>query len=50
MENCNKCKVETSKLALFPGGICLACYEQTPDARREITAEELVAMWGGSKR
>jgi hypothetical protein len=50
MIKCNKCGEQTDKLALFPGGICLACYEQTAEARRQITAEELVAMWGGGKR
>jgi hypothetical protein len=44
--NCKKCASVTDSLALFPGGICLECYKQTPEARRPITAQELARMWG----
>jgi hypothetical protein len=43
---CNTCQASTDTLALFPGDICLACYEITPEARRPITAQELARMWG----
>lgn len=43
---CKNCQAITDTLALFPGGICLACYEITPEARRPITAQELARMWG----
>lgn len=38
---CNRCAEETNKLALFPGGICLKCYEQTPAARAPMTAADI---------
>jgi hypothetical protein len=44
--SCKKCASVTDTLALFPGDICLACYEITPEARRPITAQELARMWG----
>jgi len=44
--DCKKCAVVTDTLALFPGGICLECYKQTPEAYRPITAQELARMWG----
>jgi len=44
--SCKKCASVTDSLALFPGDICLACYEITPKARRPITAQELARMWG----
>ena len=43
---CKTCQASTDTLALFPGGICLACYEITPEARKPITAQELARMWG----
>jgi hypothetical protein len=47
---CKGCGAETNALAVFPGGICVKCYEQTPAARTPITAEDLIAMWGGRQR
>lgn len=47
---CSKCGAETDSLATFPGGLCLSCYEKTPDATRPISGAELVAMWGGNAR
>ena len=44
--SCTICQAVTDKFALFPGDICLACYEITPEARRPITAQELARMWG----
>lgn len=43
---CAWCYALTSDLALFPGGICLACYEQTPAARAPLSAEIVRGMWG----
>ncbi len=28
MVTCKKCGEETDELAVFPGGICLSCYEK----------------------
>jgi hypothetical protein len=47
MINCAKCNNETNRLAIFPGGLCVECYSVTPEANREITAQELTRMWGG---
>lgn len=44
---CTSCQRPTDELAVFPGTICLDCYQQTPEANRPITADELTAMWGG---
>lgn len=44
---CKACGEQTHPLAVFPGGICLGCHEQTPAGSRVCTADELVAMWGG---
>lgn len=34
----------------FPGDLCLACWEQSPESQRMVSAEELVSMWGGPVR
>jgi hypothetical protein len=47
MVKCSKCACEVHPLAVFPEGLCVDCYAQTPDARRPITARELSQMWGG---
>lgn len=47
---CTSCQAETHPLDIFPGGICLECYKVTPEANREITAEELAVMWGGKRK
>ncbi len=44
---CPSCGVYFHPLDVFPGGICLNCYKVTPEANRDITAEELTRMWGG---
>lgn len=44
--DCAKCGETVSTLATFPGGICLDCYKQTPDARRPLSAEDVRGMWG----
>lgn len=43
---CKSCGVETDVLAVFPGGICVACYEKTPEANAPLTADGLAAMFG----
>lgn len=48
MTTCATCKTPTDPLDLFPGKVCLTCWAKTPEANREITAEELTQMWGGS--
>lgn len=50
MVKCNSCGAETDELAVFPGGVCLACWRQTDEGQRMPTADELVAMWGGKAR
>lgn len=47
MLHCKTCHGEMDELAAFPGGICLDCYKQTPDANRPLTADDIVQMWGG---
>ena len=47
---CTKCDTVTDRLALFPGGVCLACWAQSPEGRRMPTADEVTAMWGGTVR
>ena len=44
---CSSCGNATDELALFPGGICLACYEQTDEAKAPLTANGIITMWGG---
>jgi hypothetical protein len=36
---CSRCEAPTDSLALFPGGICLACYEQD---HQDDSPEELL--------
>lgn len=47
---CKQCGSETDELATFPGGICLDCYRQTPEANAPLTSADVVAMWGGPVR
>ena len=47
MITCSNCKTPTDKLAIFPNNLCLECYSVTPEANRNITAQELTQMWGG---
>jgi hypothetical protein len=49
MHTCNDCGQSVSPLAVFPGGICLACYEVTPEANTPLTEAGLQALarvWG----
>lgn len=50
MIDCAKCATPTDNLAVFPGGVCLACWGVSPEGRRMPSADELVAMWGGPRR
>lgn len=45
---CATCGELVHPLAVFPGGLCLACYAQTEEANAPITAEQLAEMWGKS--
>ena len=49
MVKCSKCANEVHPLAVFPSGLCVDCYAQTPEANRPITARELAQMWGGKQ-
>lgn len=46
---CKKCKKETDELAVFPGGICLACYEKAYDATPEQERETIVNAFSRGK-
>lgn len=48
--DCTRCATPTDMLAVFPGGVCLTCWADSPEGRRMPTADELVAMWGGPSR
>ena len=50
MLNCFKCEAEVNPFALFAGGLCVECYAQTREGRRNITGEELAVMWGARVR
>lgn len=48
---CKGCKQETDPLAVFPGGLCLTCWEPIGNEQaKTMTAEKLTAMWGGPVR
>ena len=47
---CTGCGTPTDRLAVFPGGVCLACWAQSPEGRRTPTADEVAGMWGGPAR
>ena len=49
MLKCSKCASEIDPLAVFPEGLCVDCYAQTPEANRPITARELAQMWGAKQ-
>jgi len=49
-EDCARCGTPVDPLALFPGGVCLECWKQTPEGRRMPTADEVVRAWGGPAR
>lgn len=44
---CSTCGTDTDELALFPGGICVNCYAQTPAANAPLTADGIKGMWSG---
>jgi NMD protein affecting ribosome stability and mRNA decay len=44
---CTNCGDEVDLLAVFPSGICLSCYEKTPEATAPLTADDIVRAWGG---
>jgi protein-arginine kinase activator protein McsA len=46
--NCSKCNTSVDKLDLFSNNLCLDCYRVSEKANRDITADELVAMFKGS--
>ncbi len=44
---CTKCHTEVDPLEVFPGGLCLICWEPIGNAEaRTMTAEKLARMWG----
>lgn len=47
--NCtNKdCAKEVRWIDLFPNGLCVDCWAETPEGRYVPTAKELAMMWGG---
>ena len=42
---CTICLAEVSELAVFPGGICLSCYSQTPEANAPLTGEQVIGLF-----
>jgi len=42
---CSNCKKETHKYEVFPKGLCLACYEVTPEANAPLTAQGITQMF-----
>lgn len=50
MIDCTACSTPTDALALFPGGLCVDCWAKTDEANRDVTADELAAMFRGSVR
>lgn len=47
---CAGCGTEIDALAVFPGGICLSCYEQTPAARAPLTGAGIARMFRNTVR
>jgi hypothetical protein len=48
--NCAQCKREIDALEVFPGGLCLTCWEPIGEARfRAMSAEDLAVMWGAKR-
>lgn len=45
---CACCSNEVHWLAVFPGGICVDCYEKTPAARAVLSGEQIVTMFTDS--
>lgn len=43
---CSACHTLTDPLSLFPKDLCMACYAETPEAMRPITAEDIKRLWG----
>jgi len=46
MITCTSCKASVDKLEVFPGELCLKCYELEQLGKPLPTASELRAMWG----
>lgn len=44
---CPGCRHTVDPLEVFPGGLCLTCWAESPEGRRMPKAAELTAMWGG---
>ena len=48
---CAQCGETVHPLEMFPGGLCLTCWEPIGEAEaRTMTAEKLTEMWGGKAR
>ena len=47
--NCITCNTITDRLDIFPGNVCLACWAESFEGKRMVSASELVAMWGGTQ-
>lgn len=48
MPACKGCQAPVDPLAVFPGGLCLTCWEPIGEAEaKTMTAEKLTRMWGG---
>ena len=47
LTTCTGCKVPTDVLDVFPGGLCVTCYANSPAGERMPTAAEVTVLWGG---
>jgi hypothetical protein len=47
---CTGCRCEVHPLEVFPGPLCLTCYEKKMEGTPLPTAEEITAMWKGVVR
>lgn len=37
--SCKKCKTPTEKIDLFPKDMCIQCYKQTSESKKEYTKD-----------
>ena len=43
--NCSKCSSSVHWLEIFPNNLCLDCYRVSEQANKDMTADELGAMF-----
>jgi hypothetical protein len=45
---CSCCEESVHWLEVFPNGVCLSCWADSPEGRRMPTAGEVRSLWGQS--